>query len=105
MASLVYLSLSDTAKSSEFLGVSFYYEWKKKSFQNISSKFPILLHCSDMYHLSIPKESLAQEWYYHDWLKDAFGICSTANYPNKIKILLKRGKKRIIDGEPSTIWI
>ena len=54
MASIVHLSLADTAKSSKFLDVSFYYEWKKL-FQNLPSKFPILLHCSEMYHLPIPK--------------------------------------------------
>ena len=154
MASLVHLSLSDTAKSSEFLGV-FLLWMNKKSFQNLSSKFPILLHCClcmSMYHVCLhtclciicpflkqslememathssvlawripamgepgglpsmglhrvgrdwsdlaaaaAKQSLAQEWYYHDWLQDALGICSMANYPNKIRILLKRGKRR-----------
>ena len=142
MASLVHLSLSDTAKSSEFLGVSFYYEWTKNHSRISLANFPscyIAQTCiicpflkqslekemathSSVLAWRIPamgepgglpsmgshrvgrdwsdlaaaaaKQSLAQEWYYHDWLQDALGICSMANYPNKIKILLKRGKRR-----------
>lgn len=43
--------------------------------------------------------SLAQEWDYQDWVKDEVGIYSRVDYPNKIKPLLKRGKKRkMIEG-------
>ena len=40
MASLVHLSLSDTAKSSEFVGVSFYYEWTKNHSRLSLANFP-----------------------------------------------------------------
>lgn len=75
----------------------------KKSFQNLLANFPSCYIAQTCIICPFLKQSVAQEWYYHDWLKDALGICSTANYPNKIKILLKEGREARIDGEPSTI--